>query len=92
MGGKDELSASTVLVDPATDIERWRLLDERGRQTWHYLQSDEQVKQWPQTTADRHHLGLPLVGFDILYWAHVIDILCPGFTQVPKALHTARGC
>ena len=63
MGAKDELSASTVLVDPATDLERWRLLDERGRQTWHYMQSDEQVKQWPQTTADRHHLGLPLVGF-----------------------------
>lgn len=61
MGAKDVLSASKVLVDPATDIERWRLLDERGRQTWHYLQSDEQVKAWPQTTADRHHLGLPLV-------------------------------
>ena len=58
---KDELSGSTVLVDPATDLERWRLLDERGRQTWHYLQSDEEVKKWPQSVADRHHLGLPLV-------------------------------
>lgn len=44
-----------------TDRERWRLLDERGRQTWHYLSSDEQIKEWPQTAADRHHLGLPLV-------------------------------
>ncbi|KAI9845829.1 MAG: Lanosterol synthase (Oxidosqualene--lanosterol cyclase) [Sclerophora amabilis] len=42
-----------------TDYSRWRLLDERGRQTWHYLESDEQVKEWPQTVADRYHLGLP---------------------------------
>ena len=61
MTPKDDLSASTVIVDPATDLERWRLKDERGRQTWHYLQSDEEVKAWPQTVADRHHLGLPLV-------------------------------
>ena len=44
-----------------TDLERWRLLDERGRQTWHYMSSDEDAKAWPQTIADRHHLGLPLV-------------------------------
>lgn len=46
-----------------TDIQRWRLLDEAGRQTWHYLETDEQVKAWPQSTADRYHLGLPLVNF-----------------------------
>lgn len=60
-GQESDLSASTVFVDPATDLERWRLLDEQGRQTWHYLKSDEEVKQWPQTIYDRHHLGLPLV-------------------------------
>ncbi|KAK4501797.1 hypothetical protein PRZ48_007606 [Zasmidium cellare] len=43
---------------PATDITRWRLKDDRGRQTWHYLQTDEEVKQWPLTTADKYHLGL----------------------------------
>ncbi|KAL8808875.1 MAG: hypothetical protein Q9200_003939 [Gallowayella weberi] len=42
-----------------TDPARWRLLDERGRQTWHYLQSDDQLKAWPQSTADRYFLGLP---------------------------------
>ncbi|EON63012.1 lanosterol synthase [Coniosporium apollinis CBS 100218] len=42
-----------------TDYARWRLLDERGRQTWHYLQTDEEVEQWPQSTADKYHLGLP---------------------------------
>ena len=51
-----------VSEEERTDVERWRLLDERGRQTWHYLDTDEQAKEWPQTTADRHHLGLPLVG------------------------------
>ena len=48
-------------VDLRTDINRWRLLDERGAQTWHYLESDEDVKKWPQSIVDRHHLGLPLV-------------------------------
>lgn len=47
--------------DEVTDIQRWRLLDERGRQTWHYLETNEKIKAWPQSTADRYHLGLPLV-------------------------------
>ena len=59
--GQDVLSASTVLVDKATDLERWRLKDDHGCQTWHYLETDEEVKAWPQTEADRHHLGLSLV-------------------------------
>lgn len=44
-----------------TDYARWRLLDERGRQTWHYLESEEEVEAWPQTTADKYHLGLSTV-------------------------------
>jgi len=47
--------------EQATQIDRWRLLDQRGQQTWHYLETDEEVKAWPQSTADRYHLGLPLV-------------------------------
>ncbi|CAL8584248.1 Lanosterol synthase (Oxidosqualene--lanosterol cyclase) [Xanthoria parietina] len=46
-------------ADPQTDPSRWRLLDEQGRQTWHYLQSDEEIKEWPQSIADRYFLGLP---------------------------------
>jgi hypothetical protein len=46
-----------------TDYSRWRLLDEKGRQTWHYLEDDEAVKNWPQTTADKYFLGLPTVRF-----------------------------
>lgn len=50
-------------VEEKTDIYRWRLLDERGCQTWHYLESNEKVKAWPQSTADKYFLGLPLVRF-----------------------------
>jgi lanosterol synthase len=46
---------------PQTDLGRWRLKNDRGRQTWHYLHTDEEVQQWPQTTADKYHLGLDTV-------------------------------
>lgn len=63
-GSQKHLNGTTVasISEPeTTDIQRWRLLDEAGRQTWHYLETDEEVKAWPQCTADRYHLGLPLV-------------------------------
>lgn len=44
-----------------TDYTRWRLLDEDGRHTWHYLDDDEVARKWPQTLADKYYLGLPLV-------------------------------
>lgn len=40
-----------------TDHSRWRMKNVDGRQTWHYLQSDEQVKAWPMTAADKYYLG-----------------------------------
>jgi len=43
------------------DPNRWRMRAIDGRQTWHYLQDDEEVKQWPQTYADKWYLGLPIV-------------------------------
>ena len=54
---------ASVEVDEKTDIYRWRLLDERGCQTWHYLESDKEIKAWPQSIADKYFLGLPLVRF-----------------------------
>jgi lanosterol synthase len=48
-----------------TDYTRWRLLDERGRQTWHYLEDDEDVKEWPQSIPDKYFLGLPLVSIPL---------------------------
>lgn len=54
-------TVASISKEASTDIQRWRLLDEAGRQTWHYLETDEEVKAWPQSTADRYHLGLSLV-------------------------------
>jgi lanosterol synthase len=44
-----------------TDYSKWRLLDEAGRQTWHYLDDEKANKEWPQDIATKYHLGLPTV-------------------------------
>lgn len=44
-----------------TDYSRWRLRDDRGCQTWHYLGTDEEIKAWPQSTADKYFLGIGTV-------------------------------
>lgn len=44
-----------------TDYSKWRLLDESGRHTWRYLKNDDDVQRWPQSVADKYHLGLPTV-------------------------------
>lgn len=53
---------------PYTDYTRWRLKadEDGGRQTWHYLESDEAVEAWPQTIMDKYWLGLPTVSTRIL--------------------------
>ncbi|RPB03477.1 terpene synthase [Choiromyces venosus 120613-1] len=54
------MSGTTVTGNlPTTELTRWRLKTEDGRQTWHYLKTDEEVAAWPQSTADKYHLGLP---------------------------------
>jgi lanosterol synthase len=40
-----------------TDHSRWRMKNVDGRQTWHYLESDEQLKAWPMTAADKYYMG-----------------------------------
>ena len=44
-----------------TDPLRWRLRDDAGCQTWHYLDDDAEAKKWPQSLADKYFLDLPLV-------------------------------
>ncbi|KAF2113818.1 terpenoid cyclases/protein prenyltransferase alpha-alpha toroid [Lophiotrema nucula] len=44
--------------DQKTDYSRWRLKDERGCHTWHYLESDEEVEKWPQSVADKYFMGM----------------------------------
>jgi len=58
---KSQTASAKSRADEKTDYRRWRLLDNRGRQTWHYLEEDEQVKKWPQSVADKYHLGMPTV-------------------------------
>lgn len=53
-----KVKSGGIQKDRKTDYSKWRLLDEKGRQTWHYLKTDEEAKAWPQTTADKWHLGL----------------------------------
>lgn len=55
-----KMAKPTELQD-RTDYSRWRLLDEAGRHTWHYLEDDEAAEKWPQSLADKYFLGLPLV-------------------------------
>lgn len=51
------------IVDARTDHTRWRLKDDDGRQTWHYLESDEELKAWPQSAADKYFLGMDTVRY-----------------------------
>ena len=44
-----------------TDYSRWRMKSDDGNQTWHYLHTDEELKAWPQTVADKYLLGLETV-------------------------------
>ncbi|KAI1263532.1 terpenoid cyclases/protein prenyltransferase alpha-alpha toroid [Xylariaceae sp. FL1019] len=64
LSSKKRPSNGTVDVDAKrarrTEPSRWRMLDENGRLTWHYLESDGEVKGWPQSAADKWYLGLDL--------------------------------
>jgi lanosterol synthase len=49
-----------------TDYSRWRLENIRGCQIWKYMESDEANKAWPQSVADKYHLGMDTVSAHIL--------------------------
>src|SRR5690242_20302123 len=63
---KDEVTNGNAHKRPNlrdTDHTRWRMRNDDGRQTWHYLEDDEAAKEWPLSNADKWYLGLPLVRF-----------------------------
>lgn len=62
---------STVAAknDRRTDYARWRLRADRGKQTWHYLDKEE-CEAWPQTVADKYHLGMDIVGSPRPHFRH----------------------
>lgn len=59
--GKQLPMQSSKAADEKTDYSRWRLKDDRGCQTWHYLKTAEEAKAWPQSRADKYFLGLETV-------------------------------
>ncbi|KAG6037956.1 hypothetical protein E4U41_004618 [Claviceps citrina] len=50
----------TLKIEPKTDPTRWRLKDDDSRHTWHYLVSEQEAKDWPQSYAEKYFLGLSL--------------------------------
>ncbi|KAI8921367.1 terpenoid cyclases/protein prenyltransferase alpha-alpha toroid [Powellomyces hirtus] len=50
---------SSPLTLNYTDLTRWRLRAEDGRQTWHYL-NEAEAEKWPQTAVDKYWLDLKL--------------------------------
>ena len=65
------VNAGDHAVDPKTDHTRWRLRDDDGRQTWHYLESDEELKQWPMTAADKYFLGMDTVSTESILFTEL---------------------
>ena len=55
-----------------TDHSRWRMKNVDGRQTWHYLESDEQLKAWPMTSADKYYLGQDTVRQQAILFARCL--------------------
>jgi lanosterol synthase len=45
------------MTEAATDLARWRLEVDKGRQVWQYL-SPEEAQEWPQTAYDKYWLGI----------------------------------
>ncbi|KAL1747921.1 terpenoid cyclases/protein prenyltransferase alpha-alpha toroid [Schizophyllum fasciatum] len=44
-----------------TDYSHWRLLvNDGGRHTWHYLETDEECEKWPMNNVDKFWMGIPL--------------------------------
>src|SRR5262245_7542238 len=47
---------------PFTDYSKWRLLvNDGGRHTWHYMNTEEEAESWPQNSVDKFWLGMPVV-------------------------------
>lgn len=65
--GADHDAKRRKVAEPV-DKTRWRLNADDGRHTWHYLDDDQAVKEWPQSYADKWYLDLPLVRVALTQW------------------------
>lgn len=93
--GNGSLQAAKRHQDEKTDYSRWRLRDERGRQTWHFLETDEEMKAWEQSVADKYMLGLETVGLIatntqktllIFRRVYLISLLRASLSSLPRTL------
>ncbi|KAI7848264.1 terpenoid cyclases/protein prenyltransferase alpha-alpha toroid [Circinella umbellata] len=73
-----------------TDLSRWRLRVEEGAQTWHYLESDEECRAWPQTFWDKYHLGLPTNAIELPRGKTPLQVARNGF-EFYRQLQTEDG-
>ena len=78
-----------------TDYSKWRLRDDHGNQTWHYLESEQDLKDWPQSVADKYHLGLPTVstcGHQHRVWCTNANQGQPDLPRAKTPLQASRNC
>lgn len=88
-GRDEEHDSKRQKVAEPVDRTKWRMKSDDGRHTWHYLDDDDAVKEWPQSYADKWYLGLPLVrlpAFSSIYTQHadLPDLYCR--TSLPWSL------
>ncbi|RYO73768.1 hypothetical protein DL766_004874 [Monosporascus sp. MC13-8B] len=83
----DDLSSTETKrpkLEDRTDRTRWRMLDEKGRHTWHYLEDDEAAEKWPQSIADKYYLGLETGQSDLPKAKKPLDTVINGLTFFEK--------
>ena len=77
--------------EPFTDYSRWRLrVGNVGRQTWHYLKTDEECEKWPQNYVDKYWTGQPLVSFRLHVCGSTANDLDRTFPPFQNRLHRWR--
>lgn len=64
--GENHASSKEAPVGPATDLTKWRLHCERGRQVWVYGEGKGEEPVREQSFIERHSLGLDTVSVEVL--------------------------
>ncbi|XP_055019806.1 lanosterol synthase isoform X2 [Boleophthalmus pectinirostris] len=65
-------------TEAVTDLNRWRLKNEEGRQTWRFSRDEEEEEEREQTMLEAHSLGLDTSKF--------VPASAPALTAVDSAL------
>ncbi|RHZ69532.1 hypothetical protein Glove_283g113 [Diversispora epigaea] len=73
-----------------TDLEKWRLKVENGRQMWYYLENEDEIKNWPQSIVEKYWLGLPFQTEEFIKPTNALEAAKNGF-KFFKQLQTEDG-